>query len=53
MGQNKRGVIWEEKMLKWWLKAGMVEQEQIFIAEQRIGNQISVTANRNERVAAR
>jgi hypothetical protein len=31
-----------------WLKAGMVEQEQTSIAEQRLGNHVSATTNSNE-----
>jgi hypothetical protein len=34
------------------MKAGMVEPEQMFVAEQRLGNHVSVTTNSNEGVVA-
>jgi hypothetical protein len=35
------------------LKAGMVEQEQKFIAEKRLGSHVPATTNSKERLVAR
>jgi hypothetical protein len=40
-------------IVTWRLKVGMVEPEQISIAEQRTGNHVPFTTNNSERVVAR